>query len=106
MMMRTGPLAETNWEEVSETAFDGDTSYNSTSTLGDEDLFNMGTLDAVIDEIVAVQIVGGYREADAGAHTFTQQLKIGGVDNAGAVKRWRRVINSSRTCSRSTRPRA
>jgi hypothetical protein len=80
------PLAGTNWEEISETAFDGDTSYNSTATDGDEDLFNMGTLSAVIDEIVAVQLVSGAREADAGGHTFTQQLKIGGTDNAGATQ--------------------
>ena len=80
------PLASTNWEEVSETSFDGDTTYNSTTTNGDEDLFNMGTLSAVIDEIVAVQLVTGAREADAGGHTFTQQLKIGGTDHAGATQ--------------------
>jgi hypothetical protein len=79
------PLAGANWQEISETAFDGDTTYNSTATNGNEDLFNFGTLQSVINEIVAVQLVGGYREADAGGHTITQQLKVGGTDNAGAT---------------------
>lgn len=80
------PLAGTNWEEVSETAFDGDTSYNSTATAGDEDLFNLEVLTAVIDQITAVQLVTGAREADAGGHTFSQQLSVGGTDHAGATQ--------------------
>jgi hypothetical protein len=79
------PLANTNWQEVSETAFDGDTSYNSTSTNGATDWFNFGTLAAVIDEIVAVQIVGAYRETDAGGHTIAHQISAGGTAHAGAT---------------------
>lgn len=78
------PLANANWQEVSEHAFDGDTSYNSTATNGDEDLFTMDTLPATITEIIAVQIVGGYRETDSAAHTLTQQLTTNSSDFAGA----------------------
>lgn len=80
------PLTGTNWQEVSETFFDGDTSYNFTAVTGDEDLFNFDSLAAVIDQVVSVQIVGGYRQADAGAHTLTQQIKMGATDTPGATK--------------------
>lgn len=79
------PLAGTNWQEISEVAFDRDTTYNSTNVPGNEDLFNFGPLAAVIDEIVSVSLVGGYREEDAGGHTLQQQLKTGGTDHAGTV---------------------
>jgi hypothetical protein len=79
------PLTGANWQEVSETAFDGDTSYNATATAGDEDLFNLGTLSAVIDQIASVQLITGAREVDAGSHTFSQQLSVGGTDHSGAT---------------------
>jgi hypothetical protein len=79
------PLANTNWQEVSETAFDGDASYNSTSNNGDEDLFNLGTLSAATTAVIGVQVIGAYRETTASGHTLSQQLKIGGTDHAGAT---------------------
>lgn len=79
------PLTGTNWGEVSETAFDGDTSYNATATVGNEDLFNLPAFATTVSTIVAVDIIGGYREVDAGGHTMTNQIKVGGTDNAGAT---------------------
>ncbi len=79
------PLTGANWQEVSETAFDGDTSYNAASTVGDEDLFTMGSVPSTAT-VIAVSLIGAYRSGDATAHTLTQQLSVGGTDNAGAVQ--------------------
>lgn len=79
------PLTGENWQEVSETAFDGDTSYNATSTVGDEDLFTMGSVPSAAT-VIAVSLIGAYRSGDATAHTLTQQLSVGGTDHAGAVQ--------------------
>ena len=79
------PLAGANWQEVSETAFDGDTSYNATSTVGDEDLFTMGPVPSSAT-VIAVSLIGAYRNGDATVHTLTQQLSVGGTDHAGAVQ--------------------
>lgn len=76
------PLAGANWQEVSEAGFDGDASYNSTTTAGAEDLFNLAGLAATINEVIAVQLTGAYRQADASPHGVSQQIKIGGTDHA------------------------
>jgi hypothetical protein len=79
------PLANTNWQEVSETAMDGDTSYNFSDTAGQQDLFNFQALSGVINQIVAVQIKGAYRKSDAGQRTAAQQLVSGATQVAGAT---------------------
>nr|WP_294549988.1 hypothetical protein [uncultured Rhodopila sp.] len=76
------PLANANWQEVSETAFDGDTTYNFASTLGAEDLFNLAPLAGTISYVIAVQVVGAYRQTDASPHTVAQHVKVGGTDTA------------------------
>ena len=38
------PLANTNWQEVGTSQFEGDASYNSASAVGDQDLFTFGSL--------------------------------------------------------------
>lgn len=79
------PLAGTNWQEVSEVHFDGDVTYNSTITPGQEDTFNMGLLPTTIDAIVAVQIKGGYRKDGGGNHHIKQALKSGATEVYGAT---------------------
>lgn len=79
------PLTNTNWQEVSESAFDGDTTYNSTATTGDQDMFNLAALANTVDQIVGVQLMGGYREVNASTHTITQHLSSGGTDAAGSA---------------------
>jgi len=72
------PLAGTNWQEISEVAFDGDTTYNSTTTPGQEDTFNYGALPATINHVIGVQATGAYRKTNASTVTF-QQAVISGV---------------------------
>jgi hypothetical protein len=80
------PLTGANWQEVSEATFDGDTSYNSTITVGAKDLFNLAALANTIDQIVGVQLMGAYREADASTHTIAQHLSVAGADYAGTPR--------------------
>ncbi len=68
------PLANTNWQEVSEVQGDGDSSYNATGTVGATDSFTFGSVTAVTNQIIAVQVMGMYRKDDASTHTVQQQL--------------------------------
>lgn len=77
------PLANANWQEVSEVAMDSDTSYNSTTTAGNEDLLNFGALEATISKIIAVQVTGAYRKDDAGSRVIKQALKSGTTEVYG-----------------------
>lgn len=78
------PLTGTNWGEVSETAMDSDTSYNSTTTVGNEDRFNFGALGSVLDTVFAVQVTGAYRKDDGGTRTIEQSVWSGGTETYGA----------------------
>jgi hypothetical protein len=78
------PLALTNWQEVSETAMDGDTSYNFDDTVGQEDLLNLQALPAGVVLIYGVQVTGAYRKDDTGARAVKQALKSGATEQYGA----------------------
>ena len=77
------PLANSNWQEVNEVAMDSDTSYNFTTTAGDEDLLNFAALESTISKIVAVQLTGAYRKDDAGMRTLKQALKSSATEVYG-----------------------
>lgn len=79
------PLANTNWQEVAEIIFDGDTTYNYTSTPGDQDLLNFQPLEATTALIYAVQLTGAYRKDDAGVRTLKQALKSGTTTSFGTT---------------------
>jgi hypothetical protein len=77
------PLAGSNWQEVSETAMDGDTSYNATATAGQEDLLAFGALSG-IGLIYGIQLTGAYRKDDAGARIVKQAVKSGATEVYGS----------------------
>jgi len=79
------PLANSNWQEVSEIAMDSDTSYNFSSTPGQTDLFNMGALRAATSVVLGVQVTGAYRKDDATARQVAQQIKSGATQSAGTT---------------------
>jgi hypothetical protein len=79
------PIANTNWQEVGETQFDGDTSYNYATAVGDADLYSFGSLPTNVSAVYGVQITGGYRKLDAGAQTIVQKMVSGGTTSAGAT---------------------
>ncbi len=78
------PKANTNWQEVSETQIDGDTSYNSADTAGLEDTFNFGPLPGVVNNIYAVQLTVAARKDDAGVHKLKSALITGTTETYGA----------------------
>lgn len=69
------PLSGTNYQMINEVAMDSDTTYNSTATPGDEDLFTFGALTGSIALIYGIQITGAYRKDDVGTRTLKQALK-------------------------------
>lgn len=77
------PLAGTNWQEVSEIAMDSDTSYNSSSTVTNEDLFTTAGLPATVGFIFGLEVTGAYRKDDAGLRQIKQALKSGATEVYG-----------------------
>lgn len=79
------PLSGTdNYAMVDETQFNGDTTYNYTANIGDQDLFGIGSLSSVIARIVAVQVTVASRQDGAGSSEISAVLNIGGTDYVGA----------------------
>jgi hypothetical protein len=79
------PLANTNWQEVSEVVMDGDTSYNYSSTVTQEDLLNFSALSTTINNILGVQVTGAYRKDDSSARSIKQAFKSGATKVYGTV---------------------
>jgi hypothetical protein len=78
------PLTGTNWGEVSEVQMDSDTSYNSTSIVGNQDTFVFSVLSGTINRIICVGITGSYRKDNAGVCTTEHVLKSGASVGTGA----------------------
>ena len=74
-------VAGQNWQQV--TTADRDATYNSSSTIGTEDLFTLTTLPANVVKVLAVQVTGSYKKMDAAYHTVTQRLNSGGTEAIG-----------------------
>lgn len=79
------PLAGSNWQEVAETAMDSDTSYNYTSTPGQQDTLNFGALAGTITTLYGIQLTYAARKDDAGARSVKSIVKIAGTSYAGAT---------------------
>jgi hypothetical protein len=79
------PLAGTNWGEVSETQLDGDTSYNSTATVGQQDTFVFTALAGTISRIICVAVTAAYRKDNAGVCTVESVVKSGASVGTGAT---------------------
>jgi hypothetical protein len=72
-----------NGDMVAETAADGDTSYNASSTTGHKDTYNYPALSISGNPIKAVQVVPYARKVAAGALTFRPVLRIGATNYFG-----------------------
>jgi hypothetical protein len=78
------PLSSTNESNVDETSLDNDTTYNSTSGVGNQDLFTVETYigSATLVDAVATRVA--FRKDDANAYTAAGVLKSGGTTSVGA----------------------
>ena len=77
------PLANTNWQEISEVQFDGDASYNRSNSAGAIDLFNPQVLNADIDQVVCLAVTLAVRLEDAGARLIAPCIQIGSTVYVG-----------------------
>jgi hypothetical protein len=71
------PLTGSNWQEVSETTFDGDTSYNYAGSSGLSDILNHGTLSSSFSTINGVQLTVGARKDSSGTADVANVLVSG-----------------------------
>lgn len=72
-----------NFSRVNETLVDGDTSYVETVTVGNRDLYSLGSLSSAPAAIDAVQLVGFGRKTDAATRAYALTAKSNGVDDLG-----------------------
>ena len=77
LMSWTGALV--NYENVQETANDGDFTYNSSATPGAIDLYTIGNPLPPNANVLAVQLTGCYRKDDANARTLSQVVYSTGI---------------------------
>lgn len=73
------PLTSTNVSQINETATDGDTTYNYSSTVGVSDVFNPGTLSASVNTVYGVGTVLSQRKDDVGARTTSALISSSGT---------------------------
>lgn len=80
-----GMISTMNAQNVNEIVFDGDMTYNTSITPGQEDLFNCDSTIPSTLNIIGIQVIGAYKKDDANPHTMTQHLRSGATDAAGTV---------------------
>jgi len=79
------PLANTNWQEVSELPVDGDTSYVSSSTVNNQDLYGITSLAGTPTAISAVQVRTCARKDNSATTTLCSVLSSSGTVADGAT---------------------
>lgn len=75
-----------NYSRVNETLVDGDTSYVSSATPGQQDLYTVSALPVVPATIYGVQRVDFARKTDANPRTIYQTVKSGVTTDQGTAK--------------------
>lgn len=78
----TSPAA-TNWQSVSQTVEDGDITYVTSNTVGNEDTYALTDMPFVPATINGIQSVFMARKDDAGNRAIARILRSGGADYAG-----------------------
>lgn len=73
------PLANQNWQEISEVAMDSDTSYNFSANAGDQDTFVFAPTSNVITTIYGIQVTYAARKDDVGSRTMAGVIRISGT---------------------------
>jgi hypothetical protein len=77
------PDAGTNYARVNEATPDGDTSYVSSSTVGQIDTYAIADLPANIQSVKSIAVVSFARKDDAGARQIAAEIRTGGVNYQG-----------------------
>ena len=74
------PLSGTNYQMIDEVQMDSDTTYNSSSTVNQEDRFNYTATRNALTTAYALQVTGAYRKDDGGTRTIEQAVKSGSTE--------------------------
>jgi hypothetical protein len=74
-----------NFSRVNETTVDGDTSYVSTSTVGNADLYGIGALSSTPTTIDAISVVCFAEKTDATTRTLYNSVKSGSTTSDGSA---------------------
>ena len=75
----------THYNLVDEVPPDDDTSYVSSATAGNVDLYQLGDVAAVSGSILGLQVLPYARKDDAGTRTLAPVVKTGGVEYDGSA---------------------
>jgi hypothetical protein len=75
--------AGTHYGAVNETDEDGDTSYVSSSTVGNKETYTFPNLSSTPTAIAGIQLVSVARKDDAGSRAITPMFRAGGTDYSG-----------------------
>jgi hypothetical protein len=75
----------TNFSRVNETTVDGDTSYVSSSNVGDKDLYTLSALSSTPASIDAVNVVSFAEKTDATTRTLFNSVQSAGTNSDGSA---------------------
>lgn len=78
--------AATNWQCVNEASEDGDTTYVSSATAGQKDLYTKNASPADTGPIFAAQLCSVARKDDAGTRSIANTVRSNATDLDGATK--------------------
>lgn len=100
---------QSNADAVSELYQDGTTSYVYSNTNGQNDLYNIGSINASPMSIVGVTTRGFFEKSDSGTRNATVQLKSGGttvqgVDTALTTSVWGWIYRNDRVDPATSAP--
>jgi len=79
------PSTGSNWQNVDDSAPNGDTDYNSDGTVGDRDSFVITDLPSVANAVKAVQYSLYARKDDAGTRQLAPFVRISGTNYDGTT---------------------
>lgn len=74
------PLSGSNFENVDDGSADDDTSYNSTSTSGNKDLFTHDGITGSVGSVHAVQLTTRIKKVSPGTRTIGSITRVGGTE--------------------------
>lgn len=80
------PSAGSNFQNVDDATPDGDTTYNSSSTLNQVDTYAYSNLTPTAGTVFAVQVLTYARKDDAGTRSIAPVIRHSGTDHVGTTQ--------------------
>lgn len=80
----TRSTGATNFSNVDEALFNGDTDYNSSATVGQKDIFDYGNPPTTPASVLAVQVLTIARKEESAVRKIKDVIRIGATDYEGS----------------------